>query len=118
MVIILSRAVIRWLLTQLNMPLTRLISETSGFYIFDPRIAEELEEFIFQNLSVLYGAIGAVDYCSELERILREEIKDERKREYLIQYVRYLVKKFFEYLKKKKMITEVEAQTESAGAYT
>jgi len=105
LVMSLSRAVVSWLLSQLNISLREIVLREHRAILFSPKLIDDIEEYLFRHLVLHYGIVGAYDFCYELESILKEELKDPERRKHLISYVRYLIDQFLRnYFRRRKKI--------------
>ncbi len=91
-----SIQVVEWLLERLR------LSEKAS--------SEAIKDFIFRNLVNMYGLVGSVNMCRDLEQRLKETLKDNDRARKLKDYVESLIKVYndWENSKKKRRGTEKE----------
>jgi len=91
-----SIQVVEWLLERLR------LSEKAS--------SEAIKDFIFRNLVNMYGLVGSVNMCRDLEQKLKETLKDNDRARKLKDYVESLIKVYndWENSKKKRRGTEKE----------
>ena len=88
-----SRAVVAWLLQKLNISLWSILNNRN-FITPSYSFTDELEEYIFRRLLQLYNIIGSADGCKDLEKILKEELKDPKRKWTLRMIILDLIKEY------------------------